>query len=107
MRTVGKHIALLGGYALASFMLVATAAAQTSEGQTSAHSIAGFWSMSFGPTPPRREPTPTEAELMAYFPDDAVVLADAGSTEFPPGDYGGLPVHERLREAAKSYDPEA
>jgi hypothetical protein len=103
MRPVGKSIALVGGCALASLMLGATASAQAPE----AHGIAGFWSMSFGPTPPRREPTPTEAELMAYFPDEAIVLADAGSTEFPPGDYGGLPVHERLREAAKSYDPEA
>jgi hypothetical protein len=35
-----------------------------------------------------------------------VLLADAGATEFPPGDYGGLPVHANLREAAKTYDPE-
>jgi hypothetical protein len=34
------------------------------------------------------------------------VLADAGSSEFPPGDYGGLAVHANLREAAKDYDPE-
>jgi hypothetical protein len=70
------------------------------------HGIAGFWSMPFGPTPPRRAPTAPEAALMEYFPDDAIVLADAGATEFPPGDYGGLPVHESLREAAKDYDPE-
>lgn len=102
MRMVGKGIALLGSCALAWAMLVATASAQSPEG----HGIAGFWSMSFGPTPPRRSPTPTESELMAYFPDDAIVLADAGSTEFPPGDYGGLAVRDGLREAAKSYDPE-
>ena len=69
------------------------------------HGIAGFWSLS-GPMVPRRPPSATESELMAFFPDDAVVLADAGATEFPPGDYGGLAVHETLREAAKSYDPE-
>jgi hypothetical protein len=103
MRTVGRHLSLLGGWALASAVLVATASAQSPAG----HGIAGFWSMTFGPTPPRRSPTPTEAELMASFPDDAIVLADAGSTEFPPGDYGGLAVRDNLREAAKSYDPRA
>jgi hypothetical protein len=70
------------------------------------HGIGGFWTMSFGATPPRRPPTAAEAALMEYFPESAVVLADAGATEFPPGDYGGLAVHERLREAAKDYDPE-
>ena len=92
---------LLAPCALASLALVTPTAAQSPQ----AHGIAGFWSLS-GPMAPRRDPIPVEAELMAYFPDDAVVLADAGATEFPPGDYGGLPVHEPLREAAKSYDPE-
>jgi hypothetical protein len=86
---------------LAPLALTAPATAQSPE----ARGIAGFWSMS-GPMVPRREPTPTEAALMAHFPESAVVLADAGATEFPPGDYGGLAVHERLREAAKDYDPE-
>jgi len=63
--------------------------------------------MCFGPLPPRREPTPTEAELMASFPDDVVLLGDAGVTEFDPGDYGGLDIHASLREAARDYDPEA
>jgi hypothetical protein len=71
------------------------------------HGIAGFWSMGRGPTPPRREPTPVERELMAFFPDDVVVLGDTGVVEFPPGDYGGLDIHDDLREAAKDYDPEA
>lgn len=79
------------------------AAAQTTDG----HGIAGFWQMAFGALPPRREPTPTEAQLMAHFPDDAVVLADSGAVEFPPGDYGGLAVHAELREAARDYDPNA
>jgi hypothetical protein len=99
MRALGKACALC---ALVSAAPLSTAAAQSPDG----HGIAGFWSMSFGATPPRRAPTPAEAELMALFPEHAVVLADAGSTEFPPGDYGGLAVHARLREAAKSYDPE-
>lgn len=94
--------ALLAAYALGSSVPVATAVAQSPEPR----GIAGFWSMSFGAQPPRRAPTPAEAALMAEFPDTAVVLGDAGLTEFPPGDYGGLAVHERLREAAKSYDPE-
>ena len=70
------------------------------------HGIAGFWSMAPGPTPPRRAATPAEAELIAQFREGALLLADAGATEFPPGDYGGLNVHASLREAAKSYDPE-
>jgi hypothetical protein len=81
---------------------VAVVSAQAPQG----HGIAGFWSMSRAPTPPRRAPTPAESELMAHFPEHAVVLADSGATEFPPGDYGGLAVHAALREAAKDYDPE-
>ena len=65
------------------------------------HGIAGFWSMAPGPTPPRRAATPAEAELIAQFREGVLVLADAGATEFPPGDYGGLNVHASLREAAK------
>ena len=70
------------------------------------HGIAGFWSMAPGPTPPRRAATPTETALIAQIREGAVLLADAGATEFPPGDYGGLNVRASLREAAKSYDPE-
>jgi len=69
------------------------------------HGIAGFWTLEPGPMPPRRAPTPAEAELIAHFPEGTVLLADAGAFEFPPGDYGGLDVHEHLREAAKGYDP--
>jgi hypothetical protein len=79
------------------------AAAQSPEG----HGIAGFWNMGFGAMPPRRNPTPTEAELMAHFPEEVVVLGDSGLVEFPPGDYGGLAMHAALREAALDYDPEA
>jgi hypothetical protein len=70
------------------------------------HGIAGFWSMAPGPTPPRRAATSAEGELIAELAEGSVLLADAGATEFPPGDYGGLGVHASLREAAKSYDPE-
>ena len=52
---------------------------------------------------PRRR---RKAELIAQFRAGALLLADAGATEFPPGDYGGLNVHASLREAAKDYDPE-
>jgi hypothetical protein len=79
------------------------ASAQTPDG----HGIAGFWNMSFGAAPPRRQPTPVEAELMAHFPDDVVVLGDAGVTEFDPGEYGGLDIREDLIEAARDYDPYA
>ena len=62
--------------------------------------------MTPGATPPRRAATPEEAELIAHFPQGAVLLADAGASEFPPGEYGELEVHASLREAAKNYDPE-
>lgn len=100
---VERAVALTALGLLTGAALCTTAAAQAPEG----HGIAGFWSMSFGPMPPRRDPSPTEAELMAYFPEDIVVLGDTGLTEFPPGDYGGLAIREPLREAAKGYDPEA
>jgi hypothetical protein len=80
-----------------------TAAAQSPEDQ----GIAGFWNLSFGAAPPRRNPTPVEAQLMAHFAEGTIVLGDTGAVEFPPGDYGGLPVHEMLVEAARDYDPEA
>jgi hypothetical protein len=73
----------------------------------SGHGIAGFWNMRFGAAPPRREPTRAEAELMAYFPDDTVILGDAGVTEFDPGEYGGLDIHDALIEDARDYDPYA
>jgi hypothetical protein len=100
MRTSRKLLALLAG------LVVAAPAVEIAAQSSEPHGIAGFWSMSFGATPPRREPTAAEAALMDYFPNDAIVLADAGSSEFPPGDYGGLAVHANLREAAKDYDPE-
>jgi hypothetical protein len=81
----------------------APSAAQSPEG----HGIAGFWNMGFGPMAPSRNATPTEAELMAHFPDGTVILTDTGLTEFPPGDYGGLAIHDALVEDAKDYDPES
>jgi hypothetical protein len=104
MRSYAKHVVVLTVIGVSTVTaLYPTAEAQAPEG----HGIAGFWNMGFGPMPPRRDPTPTEAALMAYFPDDIVVLGDAGLTEFPPGDYGGVAIRESLREAAKDYDPEA
>jgi len=95
-------LSAVAGCALALALAPKSLHAQAPEG----HGIAGFWSMAPGPMPPRREPTPVEAELIASFPEGAVLLADAGAIEFPPGEYGGLDVHASLRDAAKSYDPE-
>jgi len=89
--------------AAAGLLLGGGAAAQSPDG----HGIAGFWSMSFRPLPPARDPTPTEASLMEYFPDDVVLLGDAGVAEFAPGEFGGLPIHAELVAAAADYDPEA
>ena len=101
MRTLNVFF-MTAACALALTLTPDTSKAQSPQG----HGIAGFWSMAPGPTPPRRAPTPAEAELIAQLPEGTVLLADAGATEFPPGDYGGLEVHESLREAAQSYDPE-
>src|SRR6187549_4022641 len=87
--------------ACAAAVTTASVYAQSPQG----HGIAGFWSMAPGPTPPRRAATPVEAELIKQIREGAVLLADAGATEFPPGDYGGLNVRASLREAAKTYDP--
>jgi hypothetical protein len=89
--------------AVTAFALPQAAQAQALDG----HGISGFWTMSFGALPPRREPTSVEAALMAYFPEDTVVLADSGAVEFPPGDYGGLDIHPDLRAAARDYDPDS
>ena len=104
-RVVGRLVAAVLSVAAAVVVAVVAvpAAAQAPEG----HGISGYWSLSFGATPPRRPPTPTEAALLEYLPEDAVLLADAGAAEFEPGDYGGLAVHEHLREAAREYDPSA
>ncbi len=94
-------------HVLAALAVGLVAAPRAVEAQApQGHGIAGFWSMAPGPTPPRRAATPAESELLAHIREGAVLLADAGATEFPPGDYGGLSVHANLREAAKTYDPE-
>lgn len=99
-----KRATALATIALSTAVVLGTTATAQSSVQ---HGIAGFWNMGFGAMPPRREPTPTEAELMAYFPEDIVVLGDSGLTEFEPGNYGGLAVRDSLVEAARDYDPEA
>ena len=103
MRTEVRLLARITALALFSLAAPHAALSQAIGG----HGIAGFWMMSFGPLPPRREATDVEATLMAHFPDDAVILADSGAVEFPPGDYGGLDIHADLRAAAQDYDPEA
>jgi hypothetical protein len=100
VKPLGTRASLI---AVAALALAVPAAAQSPEGR----GISGFWSPSFGATPPRRAPTPTEAALLEELPDDAVLLGDAGAVEFPPGEYGGLDIHDDLREAARDYDPEA
>lgn len=88
--------------------LVALAYSGASHAQSQSEpGIGGFWMASFGDVPPRREPTPAEAQLLAHLPDDAVLLADSGLVEFDLGDYGGLDIHAPLVEAARNYDPVA
>jgi hypothetical protein len=95
-----RRVQAIAAGVIAAFLCTG-AAAQSETGS----GIAGFWSMRFGPMPPGRSPSAVESEMMAGFPDDVVILGDAGATEFPPGDYGGLAIHESLREAARDYDP--
>ena len=102
-----KQTSSTRGLTLALAAAAAFTAAEIASAQApSGHGIAGFWNPSFGATPPRRNATPAEAELMRQFPEDVVLLADAGAVEFPPGDYGGLAIRAELVEAAKDYDPE-
>jgi hypothetical protein len=67
--------------------------------------IAGFWSPAFGGMPRRGDVAAVVTELTAQFPEGTIVLDDAGAVEFPPGEYGGLPVRAELVEAARDYDP--
>lgn len=69
------------------------------------HGIGGFWMVNFGPMPPLREPSETEAAMIAALRDDAVLLADSGLVEFELGQYGGLDIHDSLVEAAEDFDP--
>lgn len=74
---------------------------------SAAPGIAGFWSPSFG-GPPRGDAAATViADMNARFPEGTVVLGDAGAVEYPPGEYGGLVIHEPLVAAAVDYDPRA
>ncbi len=93
---------LLSLAALAFVWLLTEGARAQSE---AGHGIGGFWMVQFGPMPPLREASETEADLLGELPEDAVLLADSGLVEFELGDYGGLAVHEQLVEAARDYDP--
>lgn len=86
--------------------LAITASVPALAQRADAPDLSGFWSIDFGPTPPRREPTDIERSLMDRFAPGTVVLGDSGATEFPPGDYGGLEINAALREAATRYDPD-
>jgi hypothetical protein len=68
--------------------------------------LSGYWLIPFSPLPPNREATPLERSLIELLDDDALLLADSGLKEFPPGDYGGLAVRPELVAAARNYDPE-
>jgi hypothetical protein len=92
--TVGLWAALLAGSGMA--------AARDSDPAD----LSGYWMISFGAVPPRREPTPIEQSLIDELPPGTVLLADAGLPEFAPGDYGGLEIRPAALAAAKDYDPE-
>ena len=86
--------------------LLVLAAATSHAQRADVPELSGFWTIDFGPTPPRREPTPLERSLMERFRPGTVVLADSGVVEFPPGDYGGLEINPALVEGARRYDPD-
>jgi hypothetical protein len=85
--------------------LAAPASGQTTRGAARAD-ISGYWLISFGPLPPRREPTALEQSLLAELEPNTLLLADSGLVEFRPGDYGGLRVRSELAAAAAGYDPD-
>jgi hypothetical protein len=90
----------------ATTALIALSSATLGVAQDQAdHGIAGFWMVSFGPMPPLRDASPTEADMLAELGDDAVLLADSGLVEFDLGQYGGLDIHDVLVEEARDYDP--
>lgn len=97
--SAGAVVAVL----LSSFYFAPAAVAQVKSG----HGIGGFWASSRGATPPVREATKVEAELMSLLPKNTKLLGDSGVVEFSPGEYSGLDILPDLIEAAKSFDPDA
>lgn len=60
--------------------------------------LSGYWG-------PGRAATPDPA-MVKRLPPNTVVLGDAGATELPAGDYGGLDVKPAARAAAAKWKPE-
>ncbi|HEY5566173.1 MAG TPA: hypothetical protein VIM81_02880 [Gammaproteobacteria bacterium] len=104
MKATGNAIvAALGAIACAPLLDLAMVA---SADESSQPDLSGYWMITFGALPPRREPTPLERSLIERLPPGTVLLGDSGLPEFPPGEFGGLEVLEGALDAARRYDPE-
>jgi hypothetical protein len=68
--------------------------------------LSGYWMISFGPIPPNRPATVLEQSLLNTLDEDTLLLADSGLVEFPPGEFGGLPISAQARAEAATYDIE-
>jgi hypothetical protein len=93
--TTGECISRALALAAALFVTV-TAAAQSSK--EARPDLSGFWSLS--------QRTTRDAKLMALIAPNTAVLDDAGVTELPLKDFGGLKVKPKALEAALKWKPE-
>jgi hypothetical protein len=72
--------------------------AQTPAGKAGRPDLSGYWGAG-------RAATPDPARVAAL-PPNTVVLKDAGATEFPLGEFGGLRVKPAALDAAKRWKPQ-
>jgi hypothetical protein len=81
----------------ACVLAVATLAGASAQ-QAPPPNLSGFWGAG--------RQAPADPALVAQLPPNTVVLRDAGATEFPAGDFGGLRPKPAALAAAKTWKPE-
>jgi hypothetical protein len=83
----------------AACIIAASAVLVVANAQTPARpNLSGFWSAG--------RQIPPDAALVKALRPNTVVLADAGATEFPAGEFGGLRPKAAALAAAKTWKPE-
>jgi hypothetical protein len=95
MKTPIAAVVALAVWALAG---VATTSAQQPERNAGRPDLSGYW----GPG----RAAPPDAARVTQLPPNTVVLGDAGATEFPLGEYGGLKVKPAALAAARTWKPQ-
>ena len=88
------------GVALAVWMLTggATVSGQQPRSTAARPDLSGYWGPGRG--------TPPDPVRVKQLPPNTVVLNDAGATELPLGDFGGLKVKPAALAAAKAWKPQ-